>query len=139
MVESIKVLIVDDQPRARRSLIALLATCFQVEKAREAANGRDALALVEECLPDLILMDVRMPEMDGLQATRLIKTRWPQVKIIVLSLYAEYMDEALAAGADAFVSKGAPADKLLTTLSAITQSNNCSRKSGAQIHENCGD
>jgi DNA-binding NarL/FixJ family response regulator len=77
--------------------------------------------------------------MDGLQATRLIKTRWPQVKIIVLSLYAEYMDEALAAGADAFVSRGAPADKLLTTLSAITQSNNCSRKSGAQIHENCGD
>jgi len=70
----------------------------------------------------VILMDARMPEMDGLQATRLIKTRWPQVKIIVLSMYAEYMDEALAAGADAFVSKGAPANKLLATLSAVTQS-----------------
>jgi DNA-binding NarL/FixJ family response regulator len=120
MVEGIQVLIVDDQPRARQSLKALLATCSQVEGAREAVNGRDALALVEECLPDVIVMDARMPEMDGLQATRLIKTRWPQVKIIVLSMYAEYMDEALAAGADAFVSKGAPAERLLNTLSVLT-------------------
>ena len=121
MVEGLQVLIVDDQPRARRSLKALLATCSQVETSREAVDGRDALACVEECLPDVILMDARMPEMDGLQATRLIKTKWPQVKVIVLSMYAEYMDEALAAGADAFVSKGAPADKLLATLSALTQ------------------
>jgi DNA-binding NarL/FixJ family response regulator len=121
MVEGIQVLIVDDQPRARRSLKALLATCPQVEPAREAVDGRDALARVEECLPDVILMDARMPEMDGLQATRLIKTKWPQVKVIVLSMYAEYMDEALAAGADAFVSKGAPADKLLATLSALAR------------------
>jgi DNA-binding NarL/FixJ family response regulator len=102
-------------------LKALLATCPQVEPAREAVDGRDALARVEECLPDVILMDARMPEMDGLQATRLIKTKWPQVKVIVLSMYAEYMDEALAAGADAFVSKGAPADKLLATLSALAR------------------
>jgi YesN/AraC family two-component response regulator len=119
MVEDIQVLIVDDQPRARRSLKALLATWPRVGGAREAANGRDAVRLVEESLPDVILMDARMPEMDGLQATRLIKTRWPQVKIIVLSMYAEYMDEAMAAGADAFVSKGAPAEKLLTTLAAV--------------------
>ncbi len=122
MVEGLQVLIVDDQPRARRSLKALLATCSQVEMAREAVDGRDALASVEERLPDVILMDARMPEMDGLQATRLIKTKWPQVKVIVLSMYAEYMDEALAAGADAFVSKGAPADRLLATLSAVTHS-----------------
>ncbi len=120
MVEGLQVLIVDDQPRARRSLKALLATCSQVEASREAVDGQDALARVEELLPDGILMDARMPEMDGLQATRLIKTKWPQVKVIVLSMYAEYMDEALAAGADAFVSKGAPADKLLATLSAVT-------------------
>jgi YesN/AraC family two-component response regulator len=122
MVEGLQVLIVDDQPRARRSLKALLATCSQIETAREAVGGRDALASVEEWLPDVILMDARMPEMDGLQATRLIKTKWPQVKVIILSMYAEYMDEALAAGADAFVSKGAPADKLLATLSAVTHS-----------------
>ncbi len=122
MVEGLQVLIVDDQPRARRSLKALLATCSQVETSREAVDGRDALARVEEILPDVILMDARMPEMDGLQATRFIKARWPQVKVIVLSMYAEYMDEALAAGADAFVSKGAPADRLLATLSAVTHS-----------------
>jgi DNA-binding NarL/FixJ family response regulator len=109
-------------------LKALLATCSQVETSREAVDGRDALARVEERLPDVILMDARMPEMDGLQATRLIKTKWPQVKVIVLSMYAEYMDEALAAGADAFVSKGAPADKLLATLSAVTHSRFCNHE-----------
>jgi len=54
-----------------------------------------------------------------LQATRFIKARWPQVKVIMLSMYADYLDEALAAGADAFVSKGEPPEKLLTTLAAI--------------------
>jgi two-component system NarL family response regulator len=60
-----------------------------------------------------------MPEMDGLEATRLIKARWPQVKVIVLSMYADYMADALAAGADAFVSKGEPPERLLGTFTAV--------------------
>ena len=119
MVKRMQILVVDDQPRARRSLKALLATWPQVEGIREAANGREAVGLVEEYRPDVVLMDARMPEMDGLQATRFIKARWPQVKVIMLSMYADYLDEALAAGADAFVSKGEPPEKLLTTLAAI--------------------
>ena len=111
MVKRIQILVVDDQPRARRSLKALLATWPQVEGIREAANGREAVGLVEEYRPDVVLMDARMPEMDGLQATRFIKARWPQVKVIMLSMYADYLDEALAAGADAFVSKGEPPEK----------------------------
>jgi DNA-binding NarL/FixJ family response regulator len=66
-------------------------------------------------------MDVRMPEMDGLKATVQIKALWPQVKVIVLSMYLEYQDEALALGADAFVGKGEAPDRLLDLLSAVVQ------------------
>jgi DNA-binding NarL/FixJ family response regulator len=112
----IRVVIADDQVRARQSLKALLGTLPQVTEIREAADGQEALRCVAESQPDVVLMDVRMPEMDGLQATRLIKTRWPQVKVVVLSLYIEYMAEAVGAGADAFVSKGEPPGKLLETI-----------------------
>lgn len=119
MAGHMQILIVDDQPRARQSLKALLTTWPQVKEIREAATGQEAIHLVEESQPDLVLMDVRMPEMDGVEATRHIKARWPQVKIIVLSMYADYMADALAAGADAFVSKGEPPDRLLATLAAV--------------------
>jgi DNA-binding NarL/FixJ family response regulator len=114
-----EVLIVDDQPRARQSLRALLATWPPVQGVREAMNGREALCLMESTQPDLVIMDVRMPEMDGLAATRLIKTRWPSVRVVVLSMYGEYVDEALAAGADAFVTKGEPPNQLLARLEAV--------------------
>jgi DNA-binding NarL/FixJ family response regulator len=120
LVELIRVLIADDQPRARQSMKALLVTLPQVGEVWEAADGHEAVRLIQASRPDVVLMDVRMPNMDGLEATRLIKKRWPQVKVIVLSMYAEYMDEALAAGADGFVSKGAPPKKLLATLETVT-------------------
>ena len=116
MTQGVRVLVVDDQPRARQSLKALLATWPIIETIREAANGKEALALVEESPPDLALIDIRMPEMDGLEATRRIKAKWPQVKIIVLSVYTEHAAEALAAGADAFVCKCEPPEALLNAL-----------------------
>jgi DNA-binding NarL/FixJ family response regulator len=116
------VLIVDDQLRARRSLRALLATWSPVKGVREAVNGREALELVKAAPPDLVIMDARMPEMDGLTATREIKARWPQVRVVVLSIYSEYSEEALAAGADAFVTKGEPPQQLLITLASVTGS-----------------
>ncbi len=120
MTELIQALIVDDQPRARQSLKALLATCAQIGRVSEAANGQEAMRSVEECRPDLVLMDVRMPEMDGLEATRRIKAQWQDVKVVMLSMYGEYADEARAAGADAFVTKGESAERLLATISAVT-------------------
>ena len=116
MTQGVRVLIVDDQPRARQSLKALLGTWSIIKTIREAANGTEALALVEESLPELVLMDIRMPKMDGLEATRRIKAKWPQVKIIVLSVYTEHTAEALAAGADAFVCKCEPPESLLKAL-----------------------
>ena len=121
MAELLRILIVDDQPRARNSLRALLSTWPQVGELREAANGREAVQLVEEFRPDAVLMDVRMPEVDGLKATVQIKARWPRVKVVVLSAYIEHRNEALAAGADAFVGKGEASEKVLDVLSVVMQ------------------
>jgi YesN/AraC family two-component response regulator len=121
MPEPIRVLIVDDQVRARMSLKALLSTWSLAGEIHEAGNGREALQFVQRLQPDLVLMDVRMPEMDGLQATLQIKTTWPQVKVIVLSMYPEYRGQALAAGADVFVGKGDAPEKLLDLLSTLME------------------
>jgi DNA-binding NarL/FixJ family response regulator len=115
----VRVLIVDDQPRARQSLKALLATWLKAGEIQEVSSGQEALHFIEESQPDVILMDVRMPGMDGVEATRLIKTGWPEVKIVVLSMYPDYKGPALAAGADAFVCKGELPERLLTILSAV--------------------
>ncbi len=123
MTELIQALIVDDQPRARQSLKALLATCAQIGQVNEAANGQEAVRCVKESQPDVVLMDVRMPEMDGLEATRQIKAQWQDVKVVMLSMYGEYADEARAAGADAFVTKGESAERLLATINAVTGHN----------------
>jgi len=116
-----RILIVDDQPRARQGLTALLATCPQeVGEIREAESGEQAISLIEAFPPDVVLMDARMPGMDGLEATRCIKARWPQIQVIILSMYLEYAADALAAGAEAFVSKGASPEQLLRTIELAT-------------------
>jgi pilus assembly protein CpaE len=116
MAKRIRLLVADNQPRARQSMKALLGAWHEVQEVREAASGREAVQLVEAFQPEVVLIDVRMPEMDGLEATRLIKAQWPQVKVIVLSMYGEYESAAMAAGADAFVAKGDLAKKLRTIL-----------------------
>jgi DNA-binding NarL/FixJ family response regulator len=116
MSTSISVLIVDDQPRARQSLHALMSTSPQIISIGQAANGLEAVRYVEQSQPDAVLMDLRMPVMDGREATRHIKARWPHVRVIILSMYTDRAEEALAAGADAFVSKGEPAERLLDAL-----------------------
>jgi DNA-binding NarL/FixJ family response regulator len=116
-----RVLLVDDQPRARQGIKALLEVWHRFEEVREAANGMDAIRSVEESQPDLILMDARMPLMSGLEATRLIKARWPKIKIIVLSLYPDNQATALEAGADAFVSKSDPPGQLRKALTDVIQ------------------
>jgi DNA-binding NarL/FixJ family response regulator len=122
MNRKIKVLIVDDQRRARQSLKALLATWPAVAGIREAANGVEALRLAEEYRPDLALIDVRMPEMGGLETTRRIRDRWPETGIVVLSIYSDFEPSVIAAGADAFVTKGEPPEVLLAILEAVSKS-----------------
>ena len=114
-----RVLIVDDTSRARKSMKALLEVWHQSEEVREAANGIEAVQLVEEFQPDIILMDARMPSMSGLEATRKIKAKWPAIKIIILSVFMDYQALALEAGADAFISKSDSPEKLREILKEI--------------------
>lgn len=116
--QRIRVLITDDQRPARQGLHALLATCPEIKVIGEAANGQEALRLVAEYRPDVVLMDVRMPVMDGITATALIKHQWPSIRVLILTLYGTHRMEALQAGADAFIIKGSPLDELVEAILA---------------------
>ena len=116
MAQPTRVLIADDSARARDGLRALLTIRPEIEVVGEATNGQDAVRLVAECRPDIVLMDLHMPVLDGIQATKLIKQQWPGVIVVVLTMYAVEQSSALAAGADAFLIKGSAPDRLLAAL-----------------------
>jgi two-component system response regulator DesR len=102
----IKVVIADDQVSTRRALSAVLVFEPRIEIIGEACNGSEAVRLVGEIQPDLVLMDVQMPVMDGLVATQKIKTLYPNIKIVVYTMFPGYQAEAYQAGADYFLIKG---------------------------------
>jgi DNA-binding NarL/FixJ family response regulator len=116
MAQATRVLIADDSKRAREGLRALLTMWPEIEVVGEAANGQDAVRLIAECRPDIVLMDLHMPVLDGMQATQLIKQQWPAVTVVVLTMYAVEQSAALAAGADAFLMKGSAPERLLAAL-----------------------
>jgi DNA-binding NarL/FixJ family response regulator len=116
MQKKLRVLIADDRSRSRLGLKALLATCPEVEVIGEAADGREAVQMAEMHQPDVILMDARMPTMDGLEATRLIKDRWPEIKVIVLTMSSSNQADAQNAYADVFLVKGCPTEMLIKAI-----------------------
>ncbi len=120
-----QILIVDDQKRTRQSLRMLLNTLPVSLEIEEAADGEQAVRLIPELRPDLIVMDARMPALDGVEATQRIKSQWPEIKILILSMYQEYQEQAHQAGADAFISKGAPPEELLARVCCLIQINRC--------------
>lgn len=116
MARSTRVLIADDSAHARAGLRALLATWPELTLVGEAVDGLEALRLVAERSPDVVLMDLNMPRQDGLETTRRIKCQWPAVIVVVLTMYVSEQRAALAAGADAFVIKGSASERLLTAI-----------------------
>lgn len=82
----------------------------------EAADGRAAIAVVNQVNPDVVLTDVRMPGMGGIEATRRLRCRWPDLRVIVLSVYADEVERALAAGAERFLLKGSPAAEIVGAI-----------------------
>jgi DNA-binding NarL/FixJ family response regulator len=120
MTSAVRLLIADDRPRIRRALRAVLTAHTGFEVLGEASDGEEALARVETLHPDLVLLDVWMPRLDGIAATAAIKARWPSIRVVIHSLAVERRQDALAAGADAFVTKGGRPDELLGALRVST-------------------
>ena len=114
-----RIVIADDQRRARQSLKALLSTSLPEAEILEAADGAEAQRMAEDTHPDLVVMDIRMPGVDGITATRGIKSRWPGIRVLALSLDPTLRDAALAAGADVFVGKGESPERLLCAISSL--------------------
>lgn len=116
MNQRVRVLIADDLRPARLGLSALLALHPWIELVGEAADGLEAVQMVAECHPDVVIMDMQMPVMDGLEATRRIKKRWSEVKIIGLTMYKRYEALAISAGVDDFLLKGCATETLLDAI-----------------------
>ena len=112
----IRLLIADDRMRTRRALRALLSAQPGVEVVGEASDGQEGIDAIQHLAPDLVILDVRMPCLDGIAATVEIKRRWPRLRVVIHSLAAERRDDAVAAGADAFVLKAGQPAELLEAL-----------------------
>lgn len=123
LAERISVLIVDDHFIVRKGLLALLSECEDIEVAGEAANGREAVTRAGELRPDVILMDLMMPVLDGVGAIRAILESHPEAKILALTSAAgsEKLLEAVRAGALGYLSKSAERSELLSALHKVNR------------------
>jgi DNA-binding NarL/FixJ family response regulator len=120
---AVRVLIADDQALFREGLRTLLTTRPEVNVVGEAANGEEALALVESLHPDVVLMDLRMPVMDGIVATTRIRDRWPAVPVLVLTTFDDdaSLFGALRAGAAGYLLKDVSSETLLAAVTAAAR------------------
>ena len=117
----IKVLVVDDHTIVRDGICALLSLTPDMEVVGEASNGREALEKLKLLVPDVIVMDIAMPVMGGLEATRVIRDEFPEIKVLVLTQYEdkEYVFPAIEAGALGFITKTAASSDLATGIRSV--------------------
>lgn len=117
----IRLLLVDDQSLVRQGLKAMLSLESDLEIVGMAENGEEAIAQVEKLQPDVVLMDVRMPVMNGATATRIICEKFPQVKVLVLSTYDDDHDvnEAIRSGAKGYLLKDMPSEELVNAIRSV--------------------
>ena len=119
---TIRVLVVDDQSMVRAGFRLLLADETDIEVVAEAGNGREAVTCAARFHPDVILMDIRMPELDGLEATRRILATDTNARVLILTTFDldDYVFEALRAGASGFVLKDDPPEQLLAAVRTVS-------------------
>ena len=121
MAEPINILIADDHPVVREGLIAMIKREPGFKVVGEATNGVEALSKAKELKPDVVLMDLRMPEMDGVEAIRQISLAEPNIKFIILTTYSddEYIFKGIEVGARAYLLKDAPRGELFKAIRAV--------------------
>ena len=120
---SVRLLIADDHALVRQGLRGILEREQDIEVVGEAHNGREAVDLCRALGPNLVLMDVRMPEMDGLEATRIINHERPEAGVLMVTMHdnQDYMREAAKAGAAGYVLKDAPRDELIGAVRRVAR------------------
>jgi DNA-binding NarL/FixJ family response regulator len=117
----IKLMLVDDHAVLRDGLKNIVGMEADIEVVAEAVNGNDAIAKVDEILPDVILMDINIPEKNGIEATSVIKERYPAVKILILTMHDhdEFFMSAIREGADGYLLKDAPSQHVIDAIRAV--------------------
>lgn len=117
----IRVALVDDHSLVRDGIKSLLAVMAPLEVVGEAENGADAIEMVGRCQPDLLLVDISLKDINGLELTRLLRSKYPSLKVLVLSMYDnyEYVSESVRSGASGYVLKNAPSREIIAAIEAI--------------------
>jgi DNA-binding NarL/FixJ family response regulator len=121
--KKLRILLADDHAVVRQGFSRILASHSDMEVIGEAGNGREAIELAEELKPDVVVMDVSMPELNGIEATRRLMKASPRIRVLALSMHKDsvYVREILRAGAQGYLLKDASDDDLLTAVRAIGQ------------------
>ena len=127
-MDKIRVLIVDDNEVVREGLETLLTPHEDIEIVGKAVDGLDGVSKAVETEPDVILMDAQMPRADGAEATRQIKEKIPEVKVLFLTVYGDYAGDALAAGASWYLTKDCRRQDLLEAIRSLAQSKKAKAK-----------
>lgn len=122
-MSKIKILLVEDHTIVRQGLRSLLEQNSGMEVIGEAENGKEAVQKAENLKPDIVLMDVSMPLLNGIEATRQIKKHWPEIKVLILTMHTteEYIFQILRAGASGYIVKKAAHQELITAIHAVNR------------------
>ncbi len=122
-MNKIRVFLADDHLILREGIRSLLGKVSDIEVVGEAGEGGETVAKVEQLVPDVVLMDITMPGMSGLEATRQIKRKYPQLKVLILTIHetSQYLSQMLQAGASGYVVKTTAASELISAIRAVHQ------------------
>lgn len=120
---SIRILITDDHQLFREGIVNLLSTSPHIEIVAQAENGIDAIEKAKRLKPDIIIMDLGMPEMNGVEATQILQKELPQIKVLALSMHSDkqYIKEVLEAGAYGYLFKNCTYDQLIEAINTVSQ------------------
>lgn len=124
-MNTVKILIAEDHTIVRKGLCSILKNEKDIDVIGEAENGKEAIKKVEELTPDVVVMDISMPLLNGLEATLQIKKRFPEVKVLILTVHSneEYILEILKAGASGYLVKKAAPEELVAAIHAVSRGN----------------